>query len=310
MESARLCSGDTDSPKRTPSGRGVTVTQVPACPESGGMLSVSKGAVPVFDRRACGECKWSCRYLSSGTWEIISAQTTLFLSAPASSSPSHCVSGELTVANCLTEHKRRPLTHFSSPQSCAHDGNLFVNRRATGGFEMSKASPGELRLQKRLPGWRRQRLSSCQTHALEFPPIEEVDGSSSCTQSTPFLSPAAVSGLRARGLFGLLDKRYCSGRAWRPTLWPSLAWPGLALRQPETDPLTKGQLFDPPRLLLLFCFRAAFLWGQFIFLFSLRYLQWVTALFSTTAGSGSPYSFFLLFFLTPSAAGFISFFLS
>lgn len=36
---------------------GVTVTQVPACPESGGMLSVSKGAGPVFERRACGECK-------------------------------------------------------------------------------------------------------------------------------------------------------------------------------------------------------------------------------------------------------------
>lgn len=145
MESARLRSGDTDSPKHT-SGRGVTVTQVPACLESGGMLSVIKGAVPVFDRRACGECKWSCRYLSSGTWEIISAQTTLFLSAPASSSPSHCVSGELTVANCLTEHKRPPLTHFSSPQSCAHDGNLFVNRRGTGGSEMSNTSPGELRL--------------------------------------------------------------------------------------------------------------------------------------------------------------------
>lgn len=146
-------------------------------------------------------------------------------------------------------------------------------------------------------------MSSCQTHTLEFPPIEEVHGSSSCTQSTPFLSPAAVSGLRPRGLFGLLDKRYCSGRAWRPTLWPGLAWP-------ETDPLTKGQLFDPtPRLLLLFCFRVTFLWGQFIFLFSLRYLQWVTALFSTTAGSGSPSSFcFFVFFLTPSAVFWFIFF--
>lgn len=129
MESARLRSGNTDSPKCSQE-RGVTVIEVPACP-NGGMLSVSKGAVPVSEGHA-GNVNNRVVAYPRAPEKSLEPEKTLFLSAAASSSPSHCVIDELTMANCLTAHKRPPLTHFSGPRSFAHHGNLFVNKRVTG----------------------------------------------------------------------------------------------------------------------------------------------------------------------------------
>lgn len=120
MESAALCSGNTDSPKCS------TLVHVPACP-SGGMLSVSKGAVPVSPEHV-GNVNDRVVTYPRAPEKSSEPETTLFLSAGAASSPSRCVISELIMANCLTAHKRSPLTHFSSAQSFANDGNLFVNR--------------------------------------------------------------------------------------------------------------------------------------------------------------------------------------
>lgn len=88
---------------------------------------------------------------------------------------------------------------------------------------------------------------------------EEVDGSSSCTQSTPFLSPSTVSGW-GHGVYLDIGQLLLLHRGRSANILACVA-----LRQPETDPAPPSDKRSTiwPHLLLLFCFRAAFLWVQF-----------------------------------------------
>lgn len=80
--------------------------------------------------------------------------------------------------------------------------------------------------------------------------------------------------------------------------WPGLAWLGSPLRQPETDPLTKGQLFDPPSA-LLFCFSAAFFWVFFFALFTMSGSSAFTATGCTALPTLSAVWFFIFCHNTP-----------
>lgn len=111
------------------------------------------------------------------------------------------------------------------------------------------------------PSWIIQKRMSLLRDTRPVSTHEEMDGSCPCTQSTPFLSPATVSGW-GHGVY--LDVKQLTVLTC------------LAQRRPETDPPhthTKGQIFDP----ICFCY---FVLGLHSSEF-LRYLRW-TSLISDT----------------------------